>query len=395
MKSTALAGADPFPQPQRLLLIGLLVAVIYGFLWPAVTGDMRHYLIPWLDTILARGQIGAFAEPFSNYTPPYLYLLALVSPLAGLFDSISLIKALSVGATLLLVLAVRHLLSVSECRRNVEIAIWVALLPSVAVNAAGLGQCDAIWSAACVMAVASAISRKPVSMLLWFGLGIAFKAQAIFLAPFIAQRLLSERISPFLWPLPVLVYVVAMLPAALAGWPASDLITIYLRQAEWNPGFISNASNLWAAVQYGAPKAGLAWLWLGFAAAAAGSILFVLAFHRLEGTPGNLVALALLGAMLLPFLLPKMHERFFFLADVLALAYAAIRRDRLGWAVFLLIELASGAALIGVLYRAPLPPVIGGVMMLAAIVLLTRTLLYSARVKSEDKRLPLGRPDLA
>ena len=395
MKSTALAGADPFPQPQRLLLIGLLVAVIYGFLWPAVTGDMRHYLIPWLDTILARGQIGAFAEPFSNYTPPYLYLLALVSPLAGLFDSISLIKALSVGATLLLVLAVRHLLSVSECRRNVEIAIWVALLPSVAVNAAGLGQCDAIWSAACVMAVASAISRKPVSMLLWFGLGIAFKAQAIFLAPFIAQRLLSERISPFLWPLPVLVYVVAMLPAALAGWPASDLITIYLRQAEWNPGFISNASNLWAAVQYGAPKGGLAWLWLGFAAAAAGSILFVLAFHRLEGTPGNLVALALLGAMLLPFLLPKMHERFFFLADVLALAYAAIRRDRLGWAVFLLIELASGAALIGVLYRAPLPPVIGGVMMLAAIVLLTRTLMYSARVNSEDKRLPLGRLDLA
>ena len=395
MKSTALAGADLFPQPQRLLLIGLLVAVIYGFLWPAVTGDMRHYLIPWLDTILARGQIGAFAEPFSNYTPPYLYLLALVSPLAGLFDSISLIKALSVGATLLLVLAVRHLLSVSECRRNVEIAIWVALLPSVAVNAAGLGQCDAIWSAACVMAVASAISRKPVSMLLWFGLGIAFKAQAIFLAPFIAQRLLSERISPFLWPLPVLVYVVAMLPAALAGWPASDLITIYLRQAEWNPEFISNASNLWAAVQYGAPKAGLAWLWLGFAAAAAGSILFVLAFHRLKGTPSNLVGLALLGAMLLPFLLPKMHERFFFLADVLALAYAAIRRDRLGWAVFLLIELASGAALIGVLYRAPLPPVIGGVMMLAAIVLLTRTLLYSARVKSEDKLFPLGRLDVA
>jgi Gpi18-like mannosyltransferase len=395
MKSTALAGANPFPQPQRLLLIALLVAVIYGFLWPAVTGDMRHYLIPWLDTILVRGQIGAFAEPFSNYTPPYLYLLALVSPLAGLFDSISLIKALSVGATLLLVLAVRHLLIVSECRRNVEIAIWVALLPSVAVNAAGFGQCDAIWSAACVMAVASAISRKPVSMLLWFGLGIAFKAQAIFLAPFIAQRLLCERISPLLWPLPVLVYVVAMLPAALAGWPASDLITIYLRQAEWNPGFISNAANLWAAVQYGAPKAGLAWLWLGFAAAAAGSILFVLAFHRLEGTPGNLVALALLSAMLLPFLLPKMHERFFFLADVLALAYAALRRDRLGWVVFLLIETASVAALLGMMLRLQLPPVIGGMMMLTAILILGRDLLYGTRMKAERESPPLARLDLA
>jgi Gpi18-like mannosyltransferase len=97
-------------------------------------------------------------------------------------------------------------------------------------------------------------------MLFWFGVAIAFKAQAIFLAPFIAQRLLSERTSPALWPVPGLVYVAAMLPSALAGWPMSDLMTIYLRQAEWNPQFISNAANLWAAVQYGASTAGLAWL---------------------------------------------------------------------------------------------------------------------------------------
>lgn len=380
MKPTAL-GPNVLPRPPRLALIALLVAVVYGFLWPAVTGDMRDFLVPWLDTILTRGQVGAFAEPFSNYTPPYLYLLALVSPLAGLLSDISLIKALSVGATLLLVLAVRHLLSVSGCSRNVEMAIWVALLPSVAVNAAGFGQCDAIWSAACVMAVASAVSRRPVAMLLWFGVGISFKAQAIFLAPFIAQRLLSERTPPLLWPLPALVYIGAMLPAALAGWPVSDLLTIYLRQAAWNPEFISNASNLWAAVQRGAPVAGLEWLWLGFAAAAAASVLFVVALRRLESTPLNLVALALLSAMLLPFLLPKMHERFFFLADVLALAYVALRRDRLGWAVFLLVETASAAALIGVLYRLPLPPVIGGVMMLAAILILGRALLYSVRVE--------------
>ncbi len=139
MKSSAL-GPDIIPEPQRLALIALLAAVTYGFLWPAITGDMRDYLVPWLDTILTRGQIGAFAEPFSNYTPPYLYLLALASPLAGLLSDISLIKAVSVGATLLLVLAVRHLLRVSGCSRNIEMAIWVALLPSVAVNAAGFGQ---------------------------------------------------------------------------------------------------------------------------------------------------------------------------------------------------------------------------------------------------------------
>jgi hypothetical protein len=99
--------------------------------------------------------------------------------------------------------------------------------------------------------------------------------------------------------------------------------------------------------------------------------------------------------MLLPFLLPKMHERFFFLADTLALALVAIRRDRLGWAVFLLVETASAAALIGVLYRLPLPPVLGGVMMLAAILILARSLLYGSQVEQEYEPLPLGRLDLA
>ncbi len=394
MESTALES-NQLPQPQRVVLVAVLVAIIYGFLWPAVTGDMRDYLVPWLDTILTRGQIGAFADPFSNYTPPYLYLLALVSPLVGLLSDVSLIKVISVGGTLLLVLAVRQLLKVSGRSRNIEAAIWVALLPSVAVNAAGFGQCDALWSAACVMAVASAISRKPVAMLLWFGVGIAFKAQAIFLAPFIAQRLLSEKTSPVLWPLPGLIYMAAMLPAALAGWPISDLMTIYLRQAEWNPEFISNAANLWAAVQYAGPSAGLSWLWLGFAGAAIASVLFLIAFRRLEETPAHLVGLALLSAILLPFLLPKMHERFFFLADVLALAFVALRRDRLSWAVFLLVETASVAALLGMMFRLQLPSVIGGAMILAAILILGRDLLYDTQVKSEREAPQPTRFDLA
>ena len=394
MKSTSF-GPYGSPEPGRLVLIAVLIALVYGFLWPALTGDTRDAVIPWLQTILARGQIGAFAEPFSNYTPPYLYLLSLVSPLAGLLSELSVIKALSVAGTLLLVLAVRHLLKVSGCNRNVEWAIWVALLPSVAVNAAGFAQCDAIWSSACIMAVASAISRKPLAMLIWFGVGVAFKAQAVFLAPFILQRLLSERTPLLLWPVSGLVYVAAMLPAALAGWPFFDLMMVYLRQAEWNPAFISNASNLWAAVQYFAPTAGLEWLRLGLFAAAAASVLFVIAFRRLESMPATIVALALLSAMLLPFLLPKMHERFFFLADVLAFAYAALRRDRLGWVVFLLVETASIAALLGMMLRLQLPPVAGGVMTLAAIVILARLLLYSARVNSDGRSLPLARLNLA
>ena len=376
------AGTKLLMRPERAILLAVLICVVYSFLWPGATGDVRIYLT-WIDTILERGRIGVFAEPFSDYTPPYLYLLSLVSPLVGPFGGTHVIKALSVVGTLLLVLATRHLLKVSGCDRNVEMAIWVALLPTVAVNAAGLGQCDAMWAAPCVMAVASAISRKPVAMLVWFGLGISIKAQAVFLAPFIAQRLLSERTSLGLWPVPGLVYIGAMLPAAIVGWPLLDLLTVYLQQTEWNPRFISNASNLWAAVQYAAPKAGLAWLWLGLAAAAVGSFLYVMVFRRAQDTPAHLIALAMLSAMLLPFLLPKMHERYFFLADVLAFAYVVFRRDRHGLTVFLLIETASAVAILGLLVQSPLLPIAGGVMTLAAIMILARTLVNGAQAESD------------
>ena len=98
---------------------------------------------------------------------------------------------------------------------------------------------------------------------------------------------------------------------------------------------------------------------------------------------------------LLPFLLPKMHERFFFLADVLALAFVALRRDRLSWAVFLLVETASVAALLGMMFRLQLPSVIGGAMILAAILILGRDLLYDTQVKSEREAPQPTRFDLA
>lgn len=357
-----------------LVLLVCLIFLFYAWLWTAETGDMHIHLLPWLDTILARGPIGAFAEPFSNYTPPYLYLLSLVSPLADLVPKISVIKLLAVAGTAALGLAGAYLLRTLGGTARWESALWLFLLPSVALNTAAFGQCDAMWAAACVMAVAMAVERRPVAMLIWFGIGFAFKAQAVFLAPFILQRLLAERTPLYWWPLPGLVYILAMLPAFVMGWPALDLATVYLRQAEWNPAFISNASNPWSLVQYLAPVAGTGWRWLGLMAAAAAALAFAALTFRRRFDPRHLLALALLAALLIPWLLPKMHERFFFLADILAFLLARLRRDRAAWLIFFLVESASCLAIVGLLAATPLPAIAGAVFNLAAMLLVVRSL---------------------
>lgn len=374
-----------------MLLVALLIAFVCAMLWPATTGDMRNFLIPWLDTILDRGPIEAFTRPFSNYTPPYLYLLAAVSPLASILPKMSVIKLLSLLGMVALGIAAHGLLRAAGDRRSTEGAFWLLLLPTIVINAAALGQADAFWTAACVMAVACAIERRALAMLIWFGLAVSFKAQAIFLAPFIGQRLLQQKITPPLWPIPLLMYLLAMAPAALAGWPISDLLTVYLRQAQWNPTFIGNAANPWSLVQYVAPQVGLAWLWIGDAAAVAAAVLLIAGFRRRAETDAQwLLNLALLSALVIPFLLPKMHERFFFLGDVLSFLLAWMTRDRRLIAVAVLVQCGLLAALAGLVLEEPLLPVAGAAMVGLAIALVLYGLLRTPSRSGERPPVPIA-----
>ena len=233
---------------------------------------MRLFLLPWLDHILEHGMVGAFSIPFSNYTPPYLYLMALVSPLAAVVSKISLVKSLSIAGTLVLAAAVRQLLRSTGRKFSVETLLCLMLLPSVAINAVGFGQCDAIWSAACVMAVASAVCRRPLGD-----------------ADLVRRRCIVQGAGNL--PRPVRRAAIAAgagaaaavadsraglrggaVPAALAGWPVDQLATVDFHQAEWNPAFVSTATNPWSLVEYWSSAQAHHWFWLGYAAAAVAGI---------------------------------------------------------------------------------------------------------------------------
>src|SRR4051794_30818258 len=171
--------------------ISICVVLSYSALSLFVGPDLKDFLFPWLSHIREAGPVGAFSVPFSNYTPPYLYLLA-ASSLLGL-PPLATIKLLSVLGTLWLALAVRHLLSTLRSERANEAAALSLLIPSVSLNGPLLGQCDAMWVGCCLFAVASAIEKRTYRMAAWAGLAFAFKAQAVFVAPFALAIVLRER----------------------------------------------------------------------------------------------------------------------------------------------------------------------------------------------------------
>ena len=58
--------------------------------------DMKIYLLPWYDYIVVHGAWSSLGDEFSNYSPPYLYLLALITYSKGFIGKIVAIKLLSI-----------------------------------------------------------------------------------------------------------------------------------------------------------------------------------------------------------------------------------------------------------------------------------------------------------
>ena len=306
--------------------------------------DIIIYVSHWYDRVAHFG-FAAFEKPFSNYTPPYLYFLWVASLAFGpasVPKIIIIIKLIAVSGSIWLSYALFHLFKSLAVSRSFFAALAGLLLPSVILNVSVLGQADMFWVTPCILAMTAAIEGRLVGVAFWSGVAFAFKAQAIFFAPFVMYLFIIERVPRWYWLIPALVYCAAMLPAWLAGWDWWYLVNVYFRQAAWQPEdriFVSNSGSWWTIFGYFFPDAAIRVFSLGYLLAAVG----VLGYLRLPPSkcPRMLLLTATLSATGLPFLLPGMHERFFILGDVLAFGLAVVMKSRSAIIAAVLIQIGS------------------------------------------------------
>lgn len=193
--------------------------------------DYGAWTGPWYREIVAEGRVGVFAEPFGNYTPPYLYLLSAATLLDGVLPPLAIIKLLSTVGAAWVAVGVYALLRATSSPDPAKAALWSLLLPTIVLNVPILTQADPFWLAPCILATAAAVRGDPLRTAIWAGVAVSFKAQAVFIAPFVMAFLFQRRAPLWHWAIPALIYAGAMVPAWLAGWPIADLTTIYYRQA--------------------------------------------------------------------------------------------------------------------------------------------------------------------
>lgn len=364
----AQSHARPFglSWPAQLAAVGALALCAHAIYWSTRPPDMRLFLEPWFAHLVRYGPIGAFAHPFSNYEPAYLYLLAFGSLAHNVLSPMDIIKLLSVAGSVFLTFAVANLLK--TLGTPARLAVFTLVLPTVVINAALLGQCDALWAGSCVFALAALMRGETIRSLVWCGVAIAFKSQAAFIAPVIIGGLIGRRAPLWQWTIPALVFLASLVPAWLLGWPLWQLLTAYPGQAALVE-FPGRLGNPWMFGTMFANHAAREFFLAGYVTAGMTAVAIGVMAARLARSSTAMLTLALLSATALPFLLPKMLERYYFLGDVLALALALSLGTRRAGFIALAVQLASLVSLLTYIYWFywPYPTLLGAGFAAAAL----------------------------
>ena len=392
-KLPRLASIPPIILLTFLLVIDIIVLWLF---WSPTNTDLTDYALKWYIFLRQHG-FAALGTDFSNYTPPYLYLLGLGTLADGLVAPATIIRGLSVAFNGLAAVLVFHVVrSWGRPRGHALLAACLFfLLPELLVNSAVWGQCDIIYTLFLIACVHFAIERRGWAAMAMLGVALAFKAQATFIAPFILYLLLSRQVR---WRQLVAVPLVCgalMVPAALAGRPWRELLTIYLGQADYFQSLTMWAPNPYLVVRALLPDSpqvvgiGTA---IGLLLGVATVIALALIFLRLEGGPRRerLLLMATLSLAAMPYVLPRMHERYFLPAGAMAFLLAV--ESPAAWPVAAMIQAADLAAYTGFLLakHTHVLLALAAIVMTAAIVSLI-ALLLERRAAGDAALAPAAR----
>ena len=317
-------------KPWAAVLCAVLVAAALAArasVFDMQTGDYRDWLARWMSYYRENGGFKAFKElpPYCNYHVPYLYFLALFSYLR--VPELYLIKLLSVLFDVLLAWAVLKLCGRMTENRGLRLCSFFAALfwPTVFLNSAVWGQCDSIYVALGLIGIWLALEDKPVLSLCMLAFSFAFKLQAVFILPVIVVLWIYGKYSwKHLFVFPA-AYVLILVPAMLLGRPVLETILFYLHQTgSIGDGLNYNSPSVFA-IFWNIPAERAESISRIAICAAALYLLNLLALAWIKRKKLNdraVLCLALLMAIGVPFLLPHMHDRYFYPADALSLALA-------------------------------------------------------------------------
>ena len=297
----------------------IALMTVRGALFNHESGDYILFLEPWVNTYRSMTFFEGLGTKISNYNPPYMYILNIIAHIS--VSELFWIKLVSVIFDLVIAFFVMKIVSLKTDSLNMHILAFLLALaiPTVIINSSMWGQSDSIYTAFAVGSIYFGLSGRSKMTYVFMALAFSFKFQAGFLFPILPIFIFTKKIKLSDCYMFFVAYLAILLPAILAGMPLNDALFVYAQQATYYSKLNLNIVNLWQFVGYGDYDSYvLAGLYMT-GTAVLGLMYFTYVNRARLLSNVDFVRLAYLFAVIIPFMLPKMHDRYYFMADVLSL----------------------------------------------------------------------------
>jgi Gpi18-like mannosyltransferase len=304
-----------------VFIITMLGLYVRKQMFPMKTSDWMYCLDPWMGKIREYGGWRSLGKSVSDYSSMYMYVMVIVSYLpveamAGL-KWVSVIFDFMLAVSLFLVTAE---VTGSRVRSMAAYTVFL-LLPTTVMNGAAWTQCDSIYGTFIMLSLLYLLKGRGRVAVVWFSVAFSFKLQAVFFLPVLIICWLVRRVklADFLW-IPA-VYILSCVPAWLAGRPWKELLTIYTGQMSQYQKLTLNYPNIYAItgeIEYNTivSRVGICVTIMVF------GLLAYCIYGKCEKISNQMVvSVSLFSVLLCVYVLPHMHERYGYLAEVLSIVY--------------------------------------------------------------------------
>lgn len=338
---------------KNLFLIVAIVLLIVSILAKVcfidyASGDYNSFLKPWFNFLKDNGGLLALkyyptfnSDPVCDYPIAYMTLMSLLTYIPVENPNI-LIKIVCFSFDLGLTFG--SFLLVRKITKNKFLSYMVfyvlLFLPTMFLNSALWSQCDQLYACFAVWALYFILKKKNNLAMILIGCAFANKMHIIFIFPALIYFWLNKKITlrNMLW-IP-LVVAFTWIPGLLLGVKISDMAGIYATQAGNYENANYGSANMYAFFQFRYAYRHInlgAGLLIAFAVVGIG--LTCLYHFKVKVTKKNMIYIAAMSALITPYVLPHMHERYFFLADIMILLYVFTNKRR--WYLAILMQASS------------------------------------------------------
>ena len=303
-----------------IFIIGIVLRIIC---LPVECNDHKLYLSDWWINIINNGKIDSIGMQIGNYMPSYMLFFTLATYITE--NSLVAIKCISIFFDIMLAIVTYFICKKIEVKNPLLISSIVFSLPGVILNSSFLGQCDAIYTCFCLIFMLMILKNKPKLACLFYGIALSFKLQAIFIAPIFLYLLVSKKIKIMDLIFAIVGFVLLCIPSMLMGKSILDIINIYIGQTSFKEVFSASCPNIYSLFSLNYTHINKIFSWTISILVILLTTFFVLMKKKedkyVNYTDSEFVMKCTFLAVIVPFLLPQMMDRYFYLANILIIIY--------------------------------------------------------------------------